>query len=64
MRCDKCGKIFDNNWTPDTLWPKYDITEHKGVMYRINKIYLCDRCSQKFSEWLEEKENGENEKDI
>lgn len=59
MRCDKCGKKFTNDWMPHTYYPKYDITERKGTLNHISNIYLCEECSQKFSEWLEEKENGE-----
>lgn len=60
MRCDKCGKRIEGDWTPDTLWPQYDITQRCGVLYHITKINLCDKCSQKFKEWLEKEENAEN----
>ena len=59
MRCDKCGKRIENDWTPQDNWPKYDITQRCGVLYHITQINLCDKCSQKLKEWLEE----ENETD-
>ena len=58
MRCDKCGKRFENDWTPQDNWPKYDITQRCGVLYHVTQINLCDECSKKFKKWLEE-ENEE-----
>ena len=58
MRCDKCGKRFDYWWTPSEFWPRYEITEQKGVTSHQSEIHLCAKCSKKFDEWLErEKEN-------
>ena len=57
MRCDKCGKRFDDDWFPQDNWPKYDITQRCGVINHISKINLCDECSKKLKEWLE-RENG------
>lgn len=60
MRCDKCGKRFSNDWTPEVGWPKYDITQRCGVLYNVSIINLCDECSKRLKEWLEaeDKENG------
>jgi len=58
MRCDKCGKRFEDNWIPDDNWPKYDILQRCSVVSHTSKINLCVECSRKFKEWLE----GENEK--
>ena len=60
MRCDKCGKKFENDWVPDALWPEYDIVQKLGVIGHISNIYLCSECSKKFKDWLEAggKENG------
>jgi len=55
MRCDKCGKKFENNWTPGNSWPKYEIVERLDV-FAGNPINLCSECSKKLKEWLE-KEN-------
>lgn len=56
MRCDKCGKRFEDDWAPSDGWPKYDITQRLGVLSHITQINLCDECSAKLKEWLE-KEN-------
>ena len=60
MRCDKCGKRFDYDWTPDSRWPRYKIEQRCGVLYNISEINLCDDCSRKFKEWLEKEENETN----
>ena len=54
MRCDKCGKRFDDDWFPEEGWPKYDILQKCGVTSHISRIYLCDECSKKLKKWLEE----------
>lgn len=61
MRCDKCGKKFDDFWVPSDIWPQYKITERLDV-FGGSPINLCDECSQKFKDWLEVKEK-ENETD-
>lgn len=53
MRCDKCGKKFEDNWTPSNSWPKYDIIERLSVL-TVSPINLCSECSKKLKEWLEE----------
>lgn len=59
MRCDKCGKRFsESDWTPEENWPKYDITQRCGVLYHVSEIYLCDECSKKLKEWLENEDES------
>lgn len=62
MRCDKCGKRFDDGWVPSSLWPRYDITQRLGVLSHTSKINLCDDCSKKFKEWLENEENEKTDR--
>ena len=57
MRCDKCGKKFENNWTPYNSCPKYEIIERLGVI-TCSPINLCSECSRKFKEWLEKEDES------
>ena len=56
MRCDKCGKRFEDNWIPGYSYPRYKIIQECGVLSHSSQINLCEECSKKFKEWLE-KEN-------
>lgn len=53
MRCDKCGKKFDELWVPGDDWPKYRIIERLSL-FGESPINLCDECSRKLKKWLEE----------
>ena len=53
MRCDKCGKRFEDNWTPGYSYPRYKIIQECGVLSHHSSINLCEECSKKFKEWLE-----------
>ena len=57
MKCDKCGNRFDYDLTQDIILQRYKIKKMCGLLYNIIEINLCDDCSRKFKEWLENEEN-------
>lgn len=61
MRCDKCGKKFDDFWVPSDIWPQYKITERLDV-FGGSPINLCDECSRKLKEWLEEEDETKTDR--
>lgn len=54
MRCDKCGKRFNNAWIVSEAWPKYQITEQTEILGEYSSVFLCDICSKRLKDWLEE----------
>lgn len=59
MRCDKCKKVCDDNWTPGFGYPKFDIKERESVMSSV-PINLCLKCSQDLKKWLHGNDEQEN----
>ena len=58
MRCDKCGKRFEDDWIPGYSHPRYKIIQECGVLSHSSSIYLCEECSQKFKDWLEKEDES------
>jgi len=63
MRCDKCGKRFIDKWIISEYWPKYQITERTEILGEGSSVFLCDICSRRFKNWLDETPEVEDETD-
>lgn len=54
--CDRCGFEISTNPMMNTILPMFSISRIKDFATGWQSVDLCPRCEKKFAEWLNNKE--------